>query len=256
MIRHARVAAVCLVALAALGPACYADVTVQKPEFSLALPDGWVEIPQDALAAARDKIAQVAPNATIPKYDYGFQLAANKWMQYPYILVQLSDQGRIPERQLQQLPKLDLGAALDGKTDALKALLSGVSLGHMQYDDNARLIWLSSQSEMPGIGTIHGLSGLIPTQTGALQLHCYALDASIDTLLPLFRQVVASARPAPALAYQPSPGATAPAAAPQTAPPTAMGFDWSMAVRRTALGVFIGGALAWVLRIRSRRKRK
>jgi len=42
MIRHVRAAAICLVLLAALGPACYADVAVQKPEFSLTLPDGWV----------------------------------------------------------------------------------------------------------------------------------------------------------------------------------------------------------------------
>ncbi|WP_029923079.1 hypothetical protein [Nevskia soli] len=250
MIRHVKAAVLCLLALATAAPECYADVVVQKPEFSVALPDGWVEMPQDALAAARDKIARTVPNAVIPRYDYGFQLAANKTMEYPYILVQLTDKGRIPPEQLQKLPKLDLGAALDGKTDVLKALVSGVSLGHMQYDEKVGVIWLSSQSEVPGVGTIHGLSGLIPTQNGALQLHCYALDASFDTYLPLFRQIVASATPSAALAYQPSPAAAhAPAPA-----PAAAGFDWRMALRRTALGVFIGGAAAWLLRIRSRKK--
>ena len=64
-----------VVALSIVGSSAFVShalsaVGVQKPEFTLSLPDGWVEIPQEVLTG----LNQQAPNAKIPKYDYGFQL--------------------------------------------------------------------------------------------------------------------------------------------------------------------------------------
>ncbi len=65
-----------LLTLSILIRPAYAETTVSNLAFSLSLPDDWMEIPQEVLTAAHKELQKQAPNAEIPKYDYGLQLRA------------------------------------------------------------------------------------------------------------------------------------------------------------------------------------
>jgi hypothetical protein len=194
-----------LLACLALNSGAFAKV-VQKPGFSISLPDGWVEIPQSVLRAAEKELGRQAPNAkTIPKYDYGFQSGGAKtWMRYPYILIQVNNTGRIPESELKSLTKIKINDDIRGTVDNFKSVISNLAIGQMQYDEAAHIIWMTSQSDVVRIGKVRGLSGIIPTDKGTLAIHGYSLERNFQSFAPIFRQIVKSTSVSQQPTYEPS----------------------------------------------------
>ena len=96
--RPARSATLLLLVIHALSISnALAAVQVQTPAITLALPDGWVEIPQEVLALAGMELKRQAPNAPVPNYDYGFQKSrSGNVFEYPYVLVQINNGARVP----------------------------------------------------------------------------------------------------------------------------------------------------------------
>ena len=182
----------------------FATAIIQKPEFTLSLPDGWVEIPSNVLSATQAEIKRRAPGAKIPKYDYGFQKQPlMKGMKYPFVLIQVIDSGRIPERQLKSIPKIDWNKQLKDRIANHKSIISSASVGKMQYDESAHIIWIMSQSDVVNAGKILGVSGIIPTETGVIQIHANSGESDFQGYLPIFRQIIMSTTVSPNLAYQP-----------------------------------------------------
>ena len=65
-----------LVLLACLAaPAAFAE-SFAKPEVTVELPAGWVEVPGEVMQAFYDEMQRTAPKAQIPKYNYAFQAAS------------------------------------------------------------------------------------------------------------------------------------------------------------------------------------
>jgi hypothetical protein len=216
---------------------------VQKPGFSLTVPDGWVEIPQEVLTKTYDAMKQQAPDAGFPRYDYGFQLkSAEKWMAYPYVLVQISNTARISERELQSLQKVDMNKEIRSYAQAAKSLMSNVQLGQPSYDAALHVIWMTSQSDVVGIGKVQGLSGMIPTEKGMVIVHGYALDTNFPNYAPMYRDLIASTKVATELAYKPRWTDNIPVVG---------GFDTGRLFR----GVIIGGVIGLLIALIAKRKR-
>lgn len=209
----------------------YAAVSIQKPSFSLSLPEGWVEIPQDVLSAMQAELKQQVPNATIPKYDYGFQREPSRnWMEYPYVLVQVINTGRVPEHQLRSMPKIDLNERLKDRTSKLQPIMSNVTLGKMQYDEAAHVVWITTRSDVENIGKILGITGLIPTEKGVIQLHAYSLESDFQGHLPTFRQMITSTIISPDIVYRPRWSDSS---------PILSGIDWGQVTIAGIIGGFI-----------------
>jgi len=111
---------------------------------------------------------------------------------------------RIPEYQLKSLPQLDLSAKLNSRAADFKAIMSNTVLGQAQYDEAAHVVWVASQSDVVGAGTVLGLSGLIPTEKGFIQVNGYSTSSTFQNYVQTFRRIVASVSPAPDLAYKPN----------------------------------------------------
>jgi hypothetical protein len=238
--------ALLVVGFSAFVPLAFATGDFQKPGLTLSLPDGWMEIPQDVLTSVRDELVRQAPNAKIPKYDYGFQLETGQnWMAYPYILVQVSNSGRVPEHQLKSMPKMDLNEMFKNKAADLKSLMSNASLGQMQYDETAHVVWITFQSDVVGTGKVQGISGLIPTEKGYLQVHCYSEESNFQTYLPTFRQIVTSLAVSPDLAYKPRWTDNS---------PILSGMDWSQVAVKAIGGAIIAGLIALFAALMRRKK--
>src|SRR4051812_47918100 len=225
--RKSWVLAACLVACAAHA------ATISKPEVTLTLPDGWVEVPANVLQDFFVEMQRQAPNAQIPRYDYAFQSAGGPpWLEYPYVLVKITATKRPTERELETLPTLDLNDKIRDKRDDWSALMKDSSLGKMRYDKAANVVWITSKSTVVNAGEVSGISGVIPTENGFLELHAYAKTQEFPEHLPTFEKIITGAKISPVLAYRPRWTDQLPA--------PVGGFDWKTLGWVAALGAVIG----------------
>jgi len=231
MNRNTRVVVLIVLAWALQGAPGWAKV-VQKPQMTLNLPDGWVEIPQNILANVDKELRRRAPQAQIPRYDYGFQPASVKtWMGYPYILVQIDRSGKLLEADLKELPQLDANGLFRENADKMKSLISQTAFGKMQYDEAAGIIWTSAQTQVAGVGKVRGLSGMIPNETGFIAIHGYARERDFAQYAETFRSIIQST------------SVTRPTSAPSnwaSATSLASRIDWRVLANPLYLGAIVG----------------
>ncbi|HQO64585.1 MAG TPA: hypothetical protein PK528_13320 [Syntrophorhabdus sp.] len=188
--------------LLSLSSTAYCDIHYQKDGFSITLPDGWIEIPRDVLDDIRKEVNKLAKSDQ--HCDYAFQPETSKyWFEYPYILVQVDNSGRIPEKQLQDFENYPFQKSLDETRKKMKSITSELELGKTYYDEPNRICWFKLRSEVINIGTILGLSGLIPTEKGYIQVMGYSLRDDLAHIEPTIESVVLSVKPDPNLVYAP-----------------------------------------------------
>jgi hypothetical protein len=193
------------VLLACLASAGVFAGVVAKPEVTVELPDGWHEVPAGVLQSFHDEIRRKAPTVEAPKYDYAFQANAGPpWLAYPYVLVKIRPSGRPPESELANLPSIDLDSRVKEKGEDWSRLMKDSSLGQMRYDQAANVVWLTSKSAVVNIGEVRGISGIIPTEQGFVELHAYARTEDFDAHLPTFEKIIRGAKVAPDLVYRPT----------------------------------------------------
>jgi hypothetical protein len=243
-----RLAACALVGAFAFVLPVQASVKIQKPEFSITLPDGWVEIPRDAMVAMQDEVKRQAPNSNLPRYQYGFQLdSVKEGLAYPYILVQLNTAGRIPEQQFKAMPKIDLNKEAAKHIGDVSSFMSNTNLGQAQYDEVAHLVWITVKTDVVGVGKIQGISGIIPTETGGVGVHAYSTETEFSSHLPVFRQVITSVMIPPDQAYKPRWS---------DSNPILGAIDWGRVGVKALTGGLIGGVIALVIGLLRRKKRE
>ncbi len=198
MTRRACVLVLTLVAVCAFG-----DTVLKGDAFSLTVPDEWIEIPAEVLTQVFTEARRASPGVAIPDYQYGYQLGtAQQWMEYPYVLVQVTESGRMAESELHDMAQVDMNAAMAESDTTLPDLLSGYDFGTPVYDEQSNVIWISSGFEVSGVGPVRAIIGLIPTQVGFLQFNAYALEGAFDTWAPVFRSIITSVDVVPDLRYQ------------------------------------------------------
>ena len=123
---------------------------------------------------------------------------------YPYVLVKVTPTGRPSEFELENLPSIDLDSKIKAKGDDWSNLMKDTSLGKMRYDKAANVVWLTSKSDVVSIGEVRGISGIIPTEQGFVELHAYARSEDFDGHFPMFEKIITGAKVAAHLAYQPN----------------------------------------------------
>ena len=220
---------------------------LRKKGFSISLPDGWVEIPRDVIDSYEKEIAKLAPNAPAQHYDYGFQLASSKnWFEYPYILVQVKNTGRIPESQLEKLEGYSVQESLDKQKKAFSSIVSDIQPGKMVYDKQTKMIWMRIEANVVNIGPMSGIVGTVPTEKGFIQVMGYSLRENYPTYEAIFQSVALSVSPEPGLAYKPKWS--------DSLPPAVTGIDWGKVAGKVIAGAIIGGIIALIAVLRKKEK--
>lgn len=207
----------------------------QKNGFSILFPDGWVEVPRDIIDAYQKEMAKLAPNVHAQYYDYAFQLAASqRWFEHPYIVVQIKNLGHIPESELEKIIEYSVQASVNEYKDNLNSIATDIQFGKMVYDKQTKIIWMPIKSNVVNVGPVSGLSGMIPTEKGFIQIVGYSLRNDYSTYGPIFRSIVLSVTPEPSLVYKPKWS--------DSLPPAVSGIDWGKVLAKA-----IGGAIAAAL---------
>lgn len=226
-----------LILLVGFSATAYSEQLLQKKSFTVSLPDDWVEIPSDVIAARESAIAAAAPNAPAQHYDYGFQLSsADYWFQYPYILVQIKNIGRVSESRLENLDTVNIEDTIEKTKTQLRPAMSDAKVGKMYYEKKHRIIWLRMESNVVNVGPISGLSGMVLTDKGFIQVSGYSTRNEYPIYETVFRSIVLSVTPSRALEYE--------SIWTDSAPSVPRGMDWTEAVGSAIAVAILGGLIA------------
>jgi hypothetical protein len=210
---------------------------VQKNGFVVLLPDGWVEIPRNVIDSYEKGVAKAAPNAKLQHYDYGFQLSGSKkWLDYPYVLIQVKNIGRIPESQLEKMEKISAPKKVEKLKDDYSSVMSNMQVGKMVYDKQNSIVWMRGEADVKDAGPISVIAGMVLTEKGFIQVNAYCATKDDPKYESLFRSIVLSVRPDHALlnksTYSDSYSSTA--------------TDWDDVTSKALKGI-IGGGIGFLI---------
>ena len=213
----------------------YAD-EYKKNQFAITIPSGWVEMPRDIIDSYEKLLAEAAPDLPLQHYDYGFQLESSEnWFEYPYILIQIKNSGRIPENDLEKLEQISLQKEFDKHEKQVGSIASELQAGKMVFDKHHRIVWMGFEMKVVNVGPISGLSAMIPTEKGLIQVSGYSLRADYPIYDSIFHSIALSTIPIAELAYKPH--------WTDNVPSVVRGINWDKVIGNTIIGALIGGIL-------------
>lgn len=218
---------------------------LQKNVFEISFPDGWVEIPRYAIDSYEKAIAELVPNGRAQHYDYGFQMVGSRaWLEHPYILIQVKNSGRLSMSQLKKIEGYSIQEPLDQEKTNYSAI-ADIQTGKIVYDSKNKLFWMLAEFNVNNAGQVSGLSGIVPTEKGSIQVHAYCAKNDYPAYEPIFRSIAASVTPNPELAYK--------TRWHDSLPPTITGINWGKILGKTLALVIIGGIVTLIM---NRRRKK
>ncbi|MBU1576525.1 MAG: hypothetical protein KJ869_04875, partial [Candidatus Edwardsbacteria bacterium] len=136
---------------------------MMKDEFSITVPDDWVQIPVYMIEEHENLVAINTPNAKKQHYDYGFQPDSNKRIATPYILLQINYGGRMPKKEIIGYSDFSLQESMDKEN--FGPSLTKLKVDKLTYDKTTNRIWMRMESVVNG-RDYTSLSGIIPTENG------------------------------------------------------------------------------------------
>lgn len=208
--------------------------TLFKDKFSISLPDEWVEIPREIIDSYTKDLATLVPDAGHPHFDYAFQLQSSEnWFQYPYIVLQVKNVGRIPEKELKKLPRYILSQNLAETQKKLSPVISDFKPGQIYYDQQNNIIWMQIEAFVEATGKVSGLTGLVPTEKGYIQISGYSFEEHSSTYKPVFQSIIKSVFIDLNLAYKRKWS--------DNLPTFITKLDWGKILVALIIGVFFGG---------------
>ena len=211
----------------------------QKNEYSINLPDGWIEIPKDIIESNTNEMSKKVPNIARPYYDSGFQLAENQnWFEFPYVFIAFDNKGRVPEREIKKIEDKFNQKLLDKVNNNLNPLISNLQNGEMFYEKQANIIWMRMSSDVPDKGKMVTLTAMIPTEKGFIEIYCYSSEDSFLDYESIFKSIVMSVKLAPKLVYKPN--------WTDNLPTGVAGINWENVLVKAIAGAIIGGIITFI----------
>jgi len=175
-------------------------IEIVKNVFSITIPVGWVEIPRDIIDEYEASLVKKMPNAPKQHYECGFYPESTIGLTYPYLLIQLNNSGRIPQGEIESMAGYSPQKSVD-KID-FGATITNAKAGEMIYEKDKNIIWSVGSVDIEGRGSITGLTGIMPTETGFILAvgASYSDDYSVNS--KVFRDIILSIKPNLNLTYK------------------------------------------------------
>ena len=187
-----------------------------RHDFTIFLPEGWVEIPKARIDAHFASLLRQSPGASRAwgEYDYGYQPGApSTWFQYPYILIQVKNTGKLrgPPEEVFEAMKSKLVGEMDKKLDEVTGSLSfmdSASLddGLIDFDLGNHVMWIGARAEIANVGPVASAMAICLTEQGVMRVGLATRESEFADHLPVFRRVVSGIKYGPQLKYCPVEG--------------------------------------------------
>lgn len=214
------------------------------------LPATWQQIPNDIMTAQVEEAARQNPNLPKQTFECGFQAFSDQWFSYPYLLIQISRTGRIPEVALEKMLNLDqiMGSKMSETVNAASSI-SEAAQGKTIYDSSNRILWTSALINYTGIGKIKILAGGHLSEDGFVQVFGYARNSDFAKYEALFHEIISNVELPEGIRYVPR--------APETAQNNSLfrAVDWDKALSKAIAGAVLGGVAALILGLMKRKKK-
>ena len=210
----------------------------------ITLDERWNEIPKallDQLSTSKaDGLGQ-------QEWDYAYQISeSTDSMNYPYILIQIKNTGRVVESELQEAAKAMTSAKIN--PEDMQKLSSGqiksASAETVDYDTKAHTLISKASINTGESGELKTLTALKLTKDGLIQFHGYALPDQAAEFMPFFEKAIADIELPPDMAYQVSGGDES----------FLSKYKWSEVGRNALIGGVLGAILVLVKNLRNKRK--
>lgn len=173
-----------------------------EDQFSISLPEDWIEIPKPMLDTYVDNVDQQTTDVPTQYYDYGYQLMDSTWLTYPYILVEVLPYGRLPSGELKRLAMSEEGVG-EVSDEGFDAMFSKVTNGTRTYDSEHQMLWTTLAIENAGGTPIKALVGVKLTEVGLIRLTGCATTATFDLYAGIFREAFSNLDVDEAIRYKP-----------------------------------------------------
>jgi hypothetical protein len=191
MMKRTIAACIAAIALSAGGETFETD-----DEFSITLPDGWIQVPGSVLQSFSAKMDELSPDTPRQVYDYGYQIENDgKWLTYPYILGQFRPAGRIPWGELARYQKMSSQVGDIG--------LSEMRVGEPTYDKEHQILWSTLTTHTETGEAVKALVAVKLTELGYIRLTGCATEGSFNEYEKVFRDAFSSLVINESIAYKP-----------------------------------------------------
>lgn len=223
--------------------------------YSLDLPSGWVEIPEEMLQALVDVAIKQDTQPRIV-YDAAFQLKdADQWFEYPYVLVQpityasygvnrQINEDEFPEC-VKKLTGLNIEEILDETASSdVRQLIDKVETGQPKLEMSERRYLWNINMDVAGIGPVRGLVVGYFGRDSVVQVIFYARRSDWDRYADVRRAIVDSFR------FASDKGYSEEIAAANPTPPSL----WRGTLAKCVTGAIVGGLTAAILAIRRKKQ--
>ncbi len=184
-------------------PSSASAEVIQKPEFSLTLPDGWVEIPQEVLEQKYEETMRMAPNLAAVRFEYGFQRGpVQDYIDLPGVMIDVSSDGRPSIAELRSSLAVDMNKKFQDKRDTEYRGVPSMEYNQWGYDARSHVLSMESRCEVPVYGTVSQFTKIIPTEEGTVNFYFSTPVSEEADNLPVLQKIFGSIVISPEIEYR------------------------------------------------------
>jgi hypothetical protein len=168
-------------------------IEFSKDGFKLFIPNNWIEIPQKQVAIKAASLSSNYSNAPHESIDYAFQPKSNAyWFDYPYIIIQIKNTGRVTEKQLKELNRFSFDSTKGKIEKQLNDQLSKSQMTAFTYDVAHNIIWSELTADVQDVGKIYSLVGAVLTANGSISFYCSCKYTTMKRYYYVFQNIIYS----------------------------------------------------------------
>ncbi len=224
--------------------------------YSVAIPEGWKQIPEASIASAISALQGPDPDIKII-YDVGFQPADSiQWLTYPYVFVQVlpyADFGldrQLTEDEWPEIIQNITGANMEDHAEQnispeYRELFRNVEARSPRLDRANRRFFWAMDMDIPSFGPLRASGTGHFGRESLIQIFLYSHRDRTEQYMPMYDALVGSFRFDPEKEYDPI------LAASQSSSKSL----WPRVLKKGLIGAILGGvAGAWACLSRKKRK--
>lgn len=168
-----------------------------KGHFSFTVPAGWEEIPKDVIDEYLKTLEGLSDQPLEVRYEAGFQKVSKNYFTYPYILIQLYQDRRYPEDELQRYftskkGKESMQEEVQKVEIALPGLVQNMEMGQPVYDRKRHTLFTKLESDVTGAGEVLGIIAGVLGNEGMVSMSFYSGKDNYQSDLTYFNQIINS----------------------------------------------------------------
>jgi hypothetical protein len=178
-------------------------IEFSKDGFVLTIPSNWIEIPQKQVAIKAALLSSTYPNAPHESIDHAFQPKSNaRWFDYPYIIVQIKNTGRVTEKQLKELNRFSFDSTKGKIEKQLNDQMSKSQMAAFTYDVAHKIIWSELTANVQNEGKMYSLVGAVLTANGSISFYCSCRYTTMKRYYYVFQDIIYSVAISEQLKYK------------------------------------------------------